>query len=62
MKATVLFQAAVIIQRAENGLGRCLSRGERSDLILDNMADVPGVEEAHAIVDELRDWEDKAEA
>ena len=45
-------KAARIIRTAEKALGT-LSRGERTDLLLDNMPGLEDVEAAHRIVDTL---------
>ncbi len=48
--AAIVRAAAKAIFQAELALGRTLDFGERSDLILDNMAAVNDSNEAHAIV------------
>jgi hypothetical protein len=48
--ATQIDEAAAFIRKAQKALGRTLSVGERSDLLLDNMPDLKDSDESHHLV------------
>lgn len=48
-----IWQILTRVERASKALGRCLSDGELSDLLLDNFDWIPSSADAHAIIEQL---------
>ena len=53
LTAGQIWQILTRVDRASKALGRYLSDGELSDLLLDNFDWIPSSVESHAIIDQL---------